>query len=94
MCVQPLAYVTHHIDRSQACSCLALPLRVTERLIVIGALGGEKGRVDQCSHEDWVDNAKETTNLMLKRIKRSCEKHNFMVKEHMLARGKIYQPPV
>lgn len=30
VCVWFLAYVTHHIDGSQACSCLALFLGVTE----------------------------------------------------------------
>jgi len=51
VCVWSLAYLTHHVDRSWACSHLALCLGVTERLVVISALGGEQGRVDQGSHE-------------------------------------------
>lgn len=60
-----LACVTHHINGSQACSRFALSLGLTERLVVIGALGGEQRRVDQSSHEVRVDDTKETANLKL-----------------------------
>lgn len=58
-----LACVTHHVDGSQACSRLALFNGVAERLVVVGALGGEEGRVDQVFHEDGVDDAEETADL-------------------------------
>lgn len=58
-----LVYVTHYVDGAQACSRLALSLRITERLVVVGAYGGKQGRVDQGSHQNRIDNAKETPNL-------------------------------
>lgn len=64
MALWSLAYATHHVDGSQPRSCLGLPLGVAHRLVVIGALGGEQGRVDQGSHEDGVDDAEEIPDLM------------------------------
>lgn len=66
-CVWSLAYVTHHVDGSQACSRLALFLGVTERLVIEGLLKGEQGGVDQVYHQYRVDNTKETPNLMIER---------------------------
>lgn len=67
MCEWSLAYVTHHVDGSQACSRLALFLGVTERLVVEGLLKGEQGRVDQVFHEDRVNTTKEAPDLRTRR---------------------------
>lgn len=66
---EPLAYVTHHVDGSQACCRLAPLLGVTEGLIVECLLGGEERCVHQVSHQDGVDGAEETADLRGQRVK-------------------------
>ena len=63
-----LAYVTHHVDGSQACSCLAFFLGITGRLVVEGLLNVEQRLVEQFCHEGRVDNTEEAPDLRTENI--------------------------